>query len=63
MTNAAATGMRAAIRLAGGKEVCFVCGLDDHGVIQSARVVSRGGIGSVLALPGVAGRFRTMELI
>src|SRR5258708_6369777 len=56
MTNAAAAGMRAAIRLAGGKEVCFVCGLDDRGVIHSARVVARGGIGSVLALPGIAGR-------
>ena len=54
MTNAAAAGMRTSIRLAGGKEVCFVCGLDNHGVIQSARVVSRGGIASVLALPGVA---------
>ena len=48
--------MRAAIRLAGGREVCFVCGLDTHGVIQSARVVSRGGVASVLALPGVATR-------
>src|SRR5258708_20421359 len=56
MTNAAAAGMRAAIRLAGGKEVCFVCGLDDRGVIHSARVVARGGIGSVLSLPGIAGR-------
>jgi ATP-dependent DNA helicase DinG len=56
MTNAAAAGMRTSIRLAGGREVCFVCGLDTHGVIQSARVVSRGGIGSVLALPGIAER-------
>src|SRR5260370_39096794 len=54
MMPAAAAGMRASIRLAGGREVCFVCGLDSHGVIQSARVVSRGGIGSVLALPGIA---------
>src|SRR5450759_5159573 len=54
MTPAAAAGMRTSIRLAGGKEVCFVCGLDDHGVIHSARVVTRGGITSVLALPGVA---------
>src|SRR3954464_533904 len=52
----AASAMRAAIRLAGGREVCFVCGLDSRGVIQSARVVSRGGIDSVLALPGVAAR-------
>lgn len=56
MMPAAAAGMRTSIRLAGGREVCFVCGLDDHGVIQSARVVSRGGIESVLALPGVAER-------
>lgn len=56
MTNAAAAGMRTSIRLAGGKEVCFVCGLDNEGVIHSARVVSRGGIASVLALPGVAQR-------
>jgi ATP-dependent DNA helicase DinG len=48
--------MRAAIRLAGGREVCFVCTLDSHGVIQTMRVVSRGGVESVLALPGVANR-------
>ena len=53
---AAAAAMRAAISLTGGREVCFVCGLDSRGVIQSARVVSRGGIASVLALPGVAAR-------
>src|SRR4051812_41948171 len=56
LSPSAAKGMRAAIRLAGGREVCFVCGLDGKGVIQSARVVSRGGIASVLALPGVAER-------
>ena len=56
ITNTAAAGIRTAIRLAAGREVCFVCGLDSLGVIQSARVVSRGGIASVLALPGVAGR-------
>src|SRR2546423_1023717 len=56
MTEPVARAMRAAIRLAHGNEVCFVCGLDTNGVIQSARVVSRGGIASVLALPGVAER-------
>ena len=48
--------MRAAIRLAGGREVCFVCGLDDEGVVQTARVVARGDAASVLALPGFARR-------
>jgi len=48
--------MRAAIRLAGGREVCFVCTADDEGVVRTARVVSRGDIGSVLALPGFAER-------
>ena len=56
MASTAAAAMRTAIRLAGGREVCFVCGLDTHGVLQSARVVSRGGIASVLALPGIANR-------
>jgi ATP-dependent DNA helicase DinG len=53
---AAATAMRAAIRLAGGREVCFVCGVDDDGVIVKARVVARGDVRSVLALPGCAQR-------
>jgi ATP-dependent DNA helicase DinG len=56
MTEPVARAMRAAIRLAQGNEVCFVCGVDANGVIQSARVVSRGGVSSVLALPGVAER-------
>lgn len=46
--------MRAAIRLAGGREVCFACGLDDDGTIVTARVVARGDPVSVLALPGFA---------
>ena len=50
----AAAAIRAAIRLAGGREVCFVCTLDEEGVVQSARVVSRGNVTSVLALPGAA---------
>src|SRR5207253_608430 len=56
MTNAASAAMRTAIRLAHGREVCFVCTLDDHGVLQTSRVVSRGGVASVLALPGIASR-------
>ena len=55
MPNAAAA-VRAAIRLAGGREVCFVCKVDEAGVIQAARVVARGDIRSVLALPGFAQR-------
>jgi ATP-dependent DNA helicase DinG len=54
-TNAAAA-VRAAIRLAGGREVCFVCSVDHLGTITSARVVARGDISSVLALPGFAQR-------
>jgi ATP-dependent DNA helicase DinG len=52
----AATAIRAAIRIAGGREVCFVCTLDSNGVLETARVVSRGDISSVLALPGFATR-------
>jgi ATP-dependent DNA helicase DinG len=56
IANAPAAAMRSAIRLAGGREVCFVCQVDAQGVIQTARVVSRGAIDNVLALPGVANR-------
>jgi ATP-dependent DNA helicase DinG len=52
----AAAAMRAAVGLAGGREVCFVCTLDEDGVVQTARVVARGDVGSVLALPGFARR-------
>lgn len=52
----AANAIRAAIRLAGGREVCFVCTLDADGVVETARVVARGDISSVLALPGFANR-------
>lgn len=48
--------MRAAIRLAGGREVCFVCTLDEEGIVRTARVVARGNVESVLALPGFAQR-------
>lgn len=52
----AAAAIRAAIRLAGGREVCFACTVDSDGVIQTARVVARGDAVSVLALPGFAVR-------
>ena len=52
----ASAAMRAAIRLAGGREVCFVSTLDDDGMVQTARVVARGDVASVLALPGFARR-------
>jgi ATP-dependent DNA helicase DinG len=52
----AAAGMRAAIRLAGGREVCFVATVDDEGIVRTARVVARGDVQSVLALPAVAER-------
>ena len=55
-TPASAAGVKAAIRLAGGREVCFVCTLDDRDAIVSARVVARGDVRSVLALPGFAQR-------
>jgi len=48
--------MRAAIRLAGGREVCFVCTVDAEGVVRTARVAARGDVRSVLALPGFAQR-------
>jgi ATP-dependent DNA helicase DinG len=34
--------------------VCFACQVDDGGVVRSARVVARGDVRSVLALPGFA---------
>ncbi|MBC8089063.1 MAG: hypothetical protein H7Z40_17505 [Phycisphaerae bacterium] len=53
---AAAGAIRTAIRFAGGNEVCFVGVLDEDGVIVRARVVARGDVSSVLALPGFAER-------
>ena len=53
---AAALAIRGAIRLAGGREVCFVGTVDDEGIVQSARVVARGDPVRVLALPGFAER-------
>lgn len=52
----AAQAIRSAIRLAGGREVCFVCTQDEAGVVQTARVAARGDVRSVLALPGFADR-------
>jgi ATP-dependent DNA helicase DinG len=46
--------MRAAIKLAGGREVCFACTVDAEGVVLGARVVSRGTVQKVLALPRAA---------
>lgn len=55
-TTAAAAAVRTAVRLAGGREVCFVCTVGEGGVIETARVVARGDVQSVLALPGFAAR-------
>ena len=52
----AAAAMRTAIRLAGGREVCFVATIDDDGIVRTARAVARGDVQSVLALPAVAAR-------
>lgn len=56
IATAAAAAIRVAIRLAGGREVCFVCTVDADGKLTSARAVARGTAGQVLALPGVAQR-------
>src|SRR6185312_713938 len=56
----AAAALRAAITLAGGREVCFAATLDGDGVVQTVRVVARGGVDSVLALPGFAERGEMM---
>jgi ATP-dependent DNA helicase DinG len=56
LNSAAANAIRAAIRLAGGREVCFACSLDSNGAVNTARVVARGDIRSVLALPGFANK-------
>jgi ATP-dependent DNA helicase DinG len=56
LSASAAGAVRAAIRLAGGREVCFVCTVDEEGTVVTARVVARGDVRSVLALPGFANR-------
>src|SRR5688500_9609098 len=42
--------------MAGGREVCFACGVDENGMVVTSRVVARGDPVSVLALPGFAQR-------
>ncbi|HXD49343.1 MAG TPA: helicase C-terminal domain-containing protein [Gemmatimonadaceae bacterium] len=56
LSGKAALALRAAIRLAGGREVCFVGTVDTDGVVQTVRAVARGDVRSVLALPGFAER-------
>jgi ATP-dependent DNA helicase DinG len=56
LSGKAALALRAAIRLAGGREVCFVGTVDAEGVVQTVRPVARGDSSSVLALPGFAER-------
>src|SRR6476469_4524727 len=56
LSSAASGAIRAAIRMAGGREVCFACTVDDEGIVQTARVVARGDAVSVLALPCFASR-------
>lgn len=60
LSSKAASAVRVAIKLAGGNEVCFVCTVDDDQLITTARVVFRGDVRSVLALPGVAERGELM---
>ncbi|HEV8264030.1 MAG TPA: helicase C-terminal domain-containing protein [Gemmatimonadales bacterium] len=48
--------LKAEITAAHGREVSFVVRLDANGVIVEARVVARGTVDAVLALPGVAQR-------
>ncbi|HEX9393738.1 MAG TPA: JAB domain-containing protein, partial [Gemmatimonadales bacterium] len=50
------TLLRAEIARAGGREVSFVAGVDGNGLLVEARVVARGTVDAVLALPGVAER-------
>jgi ATP-dependent DNA helicase DinG len=56
LSGKAALALRAAIRLAGGREVCFVGTVDSDGMVQTVRAVARGDVRSVLALPGFAER-------
>ncbi len=60
MSERIAPGVRAylaaEISAAGGREVSFVAEVDRDGTVTSARVVARGTVDMVLALPGVARR-------
>jgi len=48
--------LRAEIAAAHGREVSFVVRPDANGLVVEARVVARGTVDAVLALPGIAGR-------
>jgi len=48
--------LRVEIAAARGREVSFVACLDGNGLIVDARVVARGTVDAVLALPGIAVR-------
>ncbi|CAN5889388.1 hypothetical protein BH24GEM1_BH24GEM1_28440 [soil metagenome] len=60
MSERIAPGVRAylagEIAAAGGREVSFVAAVDRDGVVTAARVVARGTVDMVLALPGTASR-------
>ena len=56
LSPSAALAIRAAIRLAGGREVCFVCTLDSDGVFRRRASSRAATSSSVLALPGFANR-------
>jgi len=53
---AARSAIAQAIAEAGGREVSFVADVGPDGVIGAVRVVARGTVDAVLALPGVAAR-------
>ncbi|HEX9293581.1 MAG TPA: helicase C-terminal domain-containing protein [Gemmatimonadales bacterium] len=56
LTAAARTLLQQEIAAAHGREVSFVVRFDPNGTLSDARVVARGTIDAVLALPGVATR-------
>ncbi|HYX82487.1 MAG TPA: helicase C-terminal domain-containing protein [Gemmatimonadales bacterium] len=56
LTAAARTLLQEEIAAAHGREVSFVVRADPNGTLTAARVVARGTIDAVLALPGVAER-------
>ena len=64
MSERIAPGIRAylagEVAAAGGREVSFAAEVDRDGVIAGARVVARGTVDMVLALPGMACRGEMM---
>lgn len=56
LSAAAALVISGQIRIAGGREVCFVGTVDEEGIVQSVRVAARGDLERVLALPKFAQR-------